>query len=1023
MKFNEDSRVKIPAVLHLTRLGYQYVSLKTANWDEETNIFRDIFDDAIAQINPDADVSDIKRLYEDILLDLSNDDLGEAFYYRLVNRSGMKLIDFDDFEKNTFHVCTELPYSNGDENFRPDVITLINGMPLAFIEVKKPNNKDGVIDERRRMQRRFEQKKFRKFVNITQLMVYSNNMEYPESQPEPLMGAFYASTAYGKSMFNYFREDGDFHLTAPLLDEDPDTENLVLKDNNLTIIKHSPEFLTNKDRNRPTNRIVTSLFHKDRLQFILKYAIAYVHEANGVQKHIMRYPQIFATKAIALKLDEGLKKGIIWHTQGSGKTALAYYNVRHLTDYYQARGIIPKFYFIVDRIDLMLQAKKEFTIRGLKVNVIQSKQDFAKEIKQVSAIHNHEGKPEITIVNIQKFSDDANVVDKLDYNIHIQRIFFMDEVHRSYNPQGSFLANLQESDPDSIKIGLTGTPLIGDNLKSRDLFGDYIHKYYYNASIADGYTLRLMREDIRSEFKMELEETLRQIEVLRGDLDKRKVYAHRKFVEPMLEYIVNDFEQHRFVNNVPDIGAMVICDSSDQAKEMYEIFNVKYGNSYIANVSMAADADPEANYGDRLKDQCKVRSAILILHDTGDKASRKKEIEDYTEGKVDIVFVYSMLLTGFNAPRLKKLYMGRVVKAHNLLQALTRVNRTYKNERYGYVVDFADIKKEFDTTNKAYFDELQSELGDEMEHYSDLFKSKEEMEAEIEELKDLLWKFETKDLEAFSNQINEIQDKGEMIELVKALRNAKSLYNLIRTLGYYEILDKIDFRIINKLHTIAQSRLDMLNTKDAVENSVETTNLLNIALEEVVFLFKKIGEEELVLAGQLKDILRKTREEMFGNFDKKDPEFTSLYEELERLFKSKNLEEVSQEELKTNIKSLEKIYDAIKDLNRRDRLMAAKYETDKKYARIHKRIMQGGRPSIKERQLNEVLMAVKQTIDDQLMSNSSLLKNEEYFEAALIKIIIQKLKTDYKLDLDLATAKYINNMIVSEYLNEYNGIA
>ncbi len=1021
MKFNEDSRVKIPGILHLTRLGYEYISLKTAEWDEETNIFKDIFDESICRINPGIEDHEIKRLYEDILIDLSNKDLGEAFFNKLVNQSGIKLIDFDDFENNSFHVCTELTYKSGDEEFRPDIITLINGMPLAFIEVKKPNNRDGVLAERKRMVTRFKNRRFRKFVNITQLMVYSNNMEYPESQPEPLIGAFYASASYGKPMFNYFREEEKFDLDTILTSEDGDIENAILKDTNLTIIKHSPEFVTNKKRDSPTNRILTSLFHKDRLKFILKYAITYVHEVKGVQKHVMRYPQIFATKAIAAKLDDGLKKGIIWHTQGSGKTALAYYNVRHLTDYYLEKGIVPKFYFIVDRIDLMEQAKKEFTIRNLNVNVINSKQGFAKEIKQVSAVHNHEGKPEITIVNIQKFSEDTNVVTKIDYNIKIQRIYFMDEVHRSYNPQGSFLANLQESDPNSIKIGLTGTPLIGDNLKSRDLFGDYIHKYYYNASIADGYTLRLMREDIRSEFKTEMEEVLRQIELLKGDINKRDLYAHHKYVEPMLKYIVEDFQDHRYLNNIPDVGAMVICDSSDQAKEMYRIFNANYDNSYLNPLQIVAE-DP-VSYGDKLKNKCKVKSAILILHDIGDKKSRKKEVEDFTAGKVDVVFVYSMLLTGFNAPRLKKLYMGRVVKAHNLLQALTRVNRTYKNEKYGYVVDFADIKKEFDLTNKAYFDELQSELGDEIGHYRDLFKSKEEMIQEIEEIKDVLWNFDTKNLENFNTQVSEIQDKKQLIELVKVLSNAKSLYNIIRTLGYYDILDRIDFKIINKLHTMAQSRLDILNTKDALENNVETTNLLNVALENIVFMFKKVGQEELVLAGKLKDTLRKTREAMAGNFDKKDPEFTTLYEELERLFKSKNLEEVSQEEMKNNIKSLEKIYDAIKDLNRRDRLMAAKYETDKKYARIHKRIMQNGKPSIKERQLNEVLMAVKEEIDEQLTSNSSLLKNEEYFEAAMIKVIIQKMKTDYKLELDLEAAKYINSMIVSEYLNEYNGIA
>lgn len=106
---------------------------------------------------------------------------------------------------------------------------------------------------------------------------------------------------------------------------------------------------------------------------ILKYSFAYVKNESGLEKHIMRYPQLFATYEIEKKLEEGIKKGIIWHTQGSGKTALAFYNVKYLTDYFQKKGVIPKLYFIVDRIDLMDQAKGEFSSRGLVVHVVNSR--------------------------------------------------------------------------------------------------------------------------------------------------------------------------------------------------------------------------------------------------------------------------------------------------------------------------------------------------------------------------------------------------------------------------------------------------------------------------------------------------------------------------------------------------------------------------------------------------------------------------------------------------------------------------
>ncbi|MFM6508914.1 MAG: UvrB domain 3-containing protein, partial [Dolichospermum sp.] len=179
----------------------------------------------------------------------------------------------------------------------------------------------------------------------------------------------------------------------------------------------------------------------------------------------------------------------------------------------------------------------------------------------------------------------------------------------------------------------------------------------------------------------------------------------------------------------------------------------------------------------------KVRTAALILHDIATKEKRKNWIEEFKEGKIDLLFVYNMLLTGFDAKRLKKLYLGRLIKQHNLLQALTRVNRPYQNFRYGFVVDFADIRKEFDSTNKAYFDELQAELGDDLEHYSRLFKSPEEIEKEIEDIKDILFRYDTTNAEIFSQQINQIQDRETILTLKKSLENAKSLYNLIRLMG------------------------------------------------------------------------------------------------------------------------------------------------------------------------------------------------------------------------------------------------
>lgn len=1019
MKFNEDTRVKIPTILHLMKLGYQYLSLKGQNWDLDTNIFPELFKAAILKINPGIDTDEASRLLADIKLELDYEDLGRVFFERLIDRSNIKLIDFDNFNNNSFHVVTELTCQNGDEEFRPDITLLINGMPLIFIEVKKPNNREGIIAERDRINKRFQNPKFKCFANITQLMIFSNNMEYDDGDPEPVQGAFYASSSYHKPVFNYFREEEVLNLTSLLKPLAEDEELKVLKDNNLEVIRSNPEFQTNKHPDRPTNRICTSLVSKDRLMFFLRYALAYVSESDGLQKHVMRYPQLFATKAIERKLAEGVKKGIIWHTQGSGKTALTYYNVRFLTDYFQKKNIIPKFYFIVDRLDLLQQSQREFTARGLVVHTISSRESFAQDIKATQVIHNHSGKPEITVVNIQKFQDDPDVLSTKDYDINIQRIFVLDEAHRSYNPRGSFLANLYQSDPNAIKIALTGTPLIINEEKSKQnpeskaisskqIFGEYIHKYYYNASIADGYTLRLIREEIATNYKMVLKEALEKVEVKMGDVDKKIIFAHENFVESMLDYIVTDFEKSRGALNDASIGGMVICDSSDQAKEMFKIFGEKYA---------ALDDEAVTNHG---KDKNKVKNAALILHDIGTKEERKDWVEDFKAGKIDFLFVYNMLLTGFDAKRLKKLYLGRVIRKHNLLQALTRVNRTYKDFRYGYVVDFADIRSEFDATNKAYFDELQSELGDEMEHYSNLFKSKDEISQEIEHIKDVLFRFDVENAEIFTDQISQIQDREVMLSLKKALENAKSLYNIIRLQGDYELLEALDFAKLNVLYRETCNHLDMLNLKESIEQGEDTTNLLNVALEDVVFRFMKIGEEELVLADKLKNTLRQTREALASNFDQQDPKFVSLKEELERLFKKKNLSEVTRDEMVANIGALNKIHKRVKELNRQNNQLRQKYLGDAKYTRIHKRLHERGGIGDSERKVFEALSGVKQDADEQVLNNSQILDNESYFARQMMPIVIRRFKVEQNLPLNADASHYINHLVVAEYLKEFN---
>lgn len=1010
--FNEDTRVKIPAILTLTRLGYEYLSLKDAKWDKSCNIFTDIFRDSIKRINKDKNLSDddVERLQQDISLELDNEDLGRKFYERLISQSGIKIVDFENFDNNTFNVVTELKYRNDGDEFRPDITVLINGMPLCFIEVKTPNNTEGIIAERDRIDLRFSNKKFRKFINISQILVFSNNQNYDEESIVPIHGAFYSTTSISNAKFNCFREDTrEFEKLLKIKEENSDIEDVVLKDTNNVAIKHSQEFKTNKQLNLPTNRLLISLFSKERLKDFLYYAICYceIKDDNGnihLEKQIMRYPQYFASKAIQNKLDDGIKRGIIWHTQGSGKTALAYYNVRLLQDYFARKNIVPRFYFIVDRLDLKQQAEESFFSRGLKVHSINSKRDFEDDIKtNKSANSNNYGKNEITVINIQKIPSDISVSSS-DYNINIQRIYFIDEAHRSYKETGCYFANLMSLDKNAIFISLTGTPLLSSKSRSgsKDLWGDYIHQYYYNSSIQDGYTLKLIREDIETQYKTELKTVLGgEIYIKHGDLVKNDVYSNEKFVKPMLDYIVNDMKKTRIFSNDNSIGGMVVCSSSQQAIKFFEIFNKEYKGK-------------ATNKND-------VNTSALILCEVDDKETRKSNINKFKKGSIDILFVYNMLLTGFDAPRLKKLYIDRELKEHNLLQTLTRVNRPYKNFKYGYIVDFTDIREEFDKVNNAYWNELKRELGDEIKEYSNIFKTEEEINKDMKEINETLLDYNTENLELFSQQINEIKDKIILLKIRKALNSAKELGNIIRSTGNTELYNKFDFKTFNELLKMVEHCIFDVNYMERIKNKEDISEILNIELENIVFNFRKTGEEELKIADELKNMLKKTRETLVTNIDKKDPAWISLTEELRKILAQENIYEISQYE--KNITLSNELFEKATKLNKKNDSLLEKYGNDKKIVRIHNRIKES--PDLFSKQdkiiICENLYDLKIKVDDYFLKRNAGIENEAYSKREIETMMENEFATK-KIEFNTKQFDYIKNLFYDEYRNASNGV-
>ncbi len=1068
-KFNEATRVQMPAMMHLTRLGYSYFGKINEDmagnvYDPDTNILIDVFKQQFEFLNPSAK-GEFGQTFRAIRQELANDDLGKSFYKRLTTASPVRLIDFENPQNNSFHFTAEFTCKNGQDEFRPDITLFVNGLPLCFIEVKKPNNHGGMVAESKRMNHeRFPNRKFRRFINITQLMIFSNNMEYDTMGGiVPIQGAFYCTAARECAPFNCFREENPSNLPiAPFIKEYPyenikqDEEKRILSDFNCQVIHHTPEYQTNLDVNTPTNRILTSMCSPERLLFLIKYGIAYVKmekEVDGKiestdQKHIMRYQQMFASLAIREQLRDGATSGVVWHTQGSGKTALSYYLTYVLSDYYAKHNMVAKFYFIVDRIDLLEQATQEFEARGLVVSTANTRAELMAQFRNNHAQEGNSGHPEITVVNIQRFSEDKEKVNLPAYAINLQRIFIMDEAHRGYKPGGCFLANLFDADPNSVKIALTGTPLLKSDCASSVVFQRYFHTYYYDRSIADGYTLKIIREDIETSYKERLSEVYDKLETLvqKKDIKRSQIIEHESYVNELAHYISDDLRQFRKIQGDDTLGGMVICETSEQARKLYEAFQhmpdggqtqtiqIKMGDQ----VWMAAEAMPM--YGTKKKPL----RVGLILHDSDDKETRKQIIKDFKKNmSIDLLIVFNMLLTGFDAPRLKRLYFGRKLKDHNLLQALTRVNRPYKDNRYGYVIDFANIKRNFEETNEAYLKELNRfNNPDEVDgdHTTDTFsqviEDPEELIRQMRDVRQTLFDYTTNNVEEFSSEISSIEDKQVLLDLKKTLISAKDCANIVRTFGdddLKEAFGKLEITRLPDMLKEVQHHIDIINQKEAFAVSDETKQLVNEAMQDIRFNFSKIGEEEMkMIAGgrELQDKWSVAIRKFTENTDPDDPEYITLRDAFMQRFKEHGFVVDSIAKFNQESKELDEIIERLVKLQESNNRLLKKYNGDTKFANVHKRIREENKRRFAEHKaaifsyyddnIVAILTDIKSEIDQKVYDRNDILKKDEYFEMTVMTEIAQALYNYPTIEPQMDDFSFIQTRIARQYINQYN---
>ncbi|MFP6336642.1 DEAD/DEAH box helicase family protein [Helicobacter pylori] len=694
-------------------------------------------------------------------------------------------------------------------------------------------------------------------------------------------------------------------------------------------------------------------------------------------------------------------KGIIWHTQGSGKTALTYHLTKLIRDFFSPLGKKTKFYFIVDRLDLLEQAKSEFLKRGLCAHEAENKEDLSQKLKSSSVFENPQGNDEIIVVNIQKFkapneekapnedlsnSAPKEIISKTELqesiqnSRNLQRVFIIDEAHRSYDPKGCFYANLIECDKTAVKIALTGTPLLEDNAQdkaTKNTFGNYLHTYSYAESIKDRHTLTLQLETIETSYKEKLQKIYRllqeSITIEDIEVKKEEIFNDEKYINAMLSYIIKDLLNFRQLHDNERLKAMVVCFSSKQAKLANWLFNEVQEKVFQEN--------PNLNILNKLQ-------SSLILHD---EQEVKEKIHSFKHEDTDIVFVFNMLLTGFDLPSLKRLYIHRELKDHNLLQALARVNRSYNNMSFGYLVDFVGIQENFDKTTDDYLKELnQFNQSDSniKDNLKDMFADRNILEKDIKNAYDDLFNYPIDDVEAMTSAIVSISEMNELLKVSHAINTLKECYNLIRTSNDEKILslkEKMDIEKISKISSMLHKKAKHLHALKNINEPKNPNDL--IILEDLIALldfkieFKESKELRFKEKKEISAKYKQAKEILEKSPDKQDKEIQKIYKELSKLLQKPLTND--------NFDGISHSYDAIisqlKQHKEQTTHLLNKYDNDLSYAITHKRLHDRLMEENISKGIFTLLSVLKKALDARISKRQEILY-EEYTLKNAIKV-------------------------------------
>ncbi|MDA2251860.1 type I restriction endonuclease subunit R [Bacillus thuringiensis] len=658
-KWNEKQLVENPMIEELKEMDYEHLHGPSLDSERESRgeiILKERMRKAILRLNPWLSDTNLAKVMRSIthIESTSLMEANQKFHEMIVNmisvqqdlgkgkkNQTVKLIDFERPENNEFLVVDQFTISNAQNNIRPDLIIFINGLPLVIVECKSPMlPPDEQIGEGVRQLHRYQ--------NTHEQLFYYNQFMIVTSNDRAKAGTI------GAKVQHY----GEW--------KDPYPQKVAE-------LGASPT---------PQAILTAGMLTKENLLDLIRNFIVYEPVEGRTIKKLARYQQFRAVKKAIDRIlraeDKAQRGGVVWHTQGSGKSLTMIYLAVKLRRIKELKN--PTIVVVTDRKDLDDQITNTFRRCGFP-NPQQA--ESVAQLRQLL----QQGTGSTIMTLVQKFQEDAEAKEFKNLSTAENIFVMIDESHRSQ--YGGLATTMKSAIPNACYLAFTGTPIDKEDKSTKRTFGPYIDKYTIEQAVEDGATVPIFYEARMADLHVQgdsLDELFeRQFrEYSEEDRERiKKKYATEQAIissQKRIKRIVLDMIEHYETHIQPNGFKAQIVAISREAAVMYKEMLDELSN-YESKVIMSAGHNDEAYLQKHHISKDEEKEVI---------ARFKKPM---SEDKLCFLIVCDKLLTGFDAPIEQVMYLDKPIKEHNLLQAIARTNRTYDKKTYGLIVDYYGVSR------------------------------------------------------------------------------------------------------------------------------------------------------------------------------------------------------------------------------------------------------------------------------------------------------------------------------------------